>query len=95
MRGTQQMGIFQQPDRPLLQTIMGIGSYQSTIMICNIHLSLNLWKYKVQGELIYFICQNILGRWRGKEKLNKKGRRKRQFKVTGLTFLWMPPNLNL
>jgi hypothetical protein len=42
-------------------------------MVCNIHLSLNLWKYKDQGELIYFICQNILGRWRGKERRNKKG----------------------
>jgi hypothetical protein len=73
MRGTQQMSIFQQPDRALLQTIMGIGSYQSSMMVCNIHLSLNLWKCKVQGELIYFICQNILGRWRGKERRNKKG----------------------
>jgi hypothetical protein len=59
--------------RALLQTILGIGSYQSSMMVCNIHLSLNLWKCRVQGELIYFICQNILGRWRGKERWNKKG----------------------
>jgi hypothetical protein len=49
-----------------------MGSYQSSMMVCNIHLSLNLWKCRVQGELIYFICQNILGRWRGKERQNKK-----------------------
>jgi hypothetical protein len=41
---------------------------------------LNLWKCRVQGELIYFICQNILGRWRGKERQNRKRGRKRQFK---------------
>jgi len=51
---------------------MGIGSYQSSIMVFNIHLSLNLWKCKVQGELIYFICQNILGRWRGKVMAKQK-----------------------
>ena len=40
-------------------------------MVCNIHLFLNFWKCKVQEELIYFICHNILGR--GKEVYNKRG----------------------
>jgi len=29
--------------------------------------------FGVQEELIYFICQNILGREKGKERRNKKG----------------------
>jgi hypothetical protein len=53
-------------------TILRIGSYQSSITICNIHLFLNVWKCGVQGQLVYFICQNILGRWRGKGKREQK-----------------------
>jgi hypothetical protein len=32
--------------------------------------------FGVQEELIYFICQNILGREKGKERRNKKEERK-------------------
>ncbi len=60
--------------RAFLQRVLGIGSYQLSMMVCNIHLYSNLWKWKVEEELIYLICQNILGK--GKEGGTKKGEEK-------------------
>jgi hypothetical protein len=42
-------------------------------MGCNIHGLQKLGKRKLQEELIYFICQNILERGRRKEGGKKRG----------------------
>jgi hypothetical protein len=51
---------------------LGVGSYRLSFMVYNIYLSLNLWKCRLQGKVIYLICQNILGRWKEKGRINQK-----------------------
>jgi hypothetical protein len=52
-------------------------------VVCQNKWNIDVYRYKssifakmssfgVQEELIYFICQNILGREKGKERRNKK-----------------------
>jgi hypothetical protein len=58
------------------------------MMVYNIHLSLNLWKSKDQGELIYLIHRIFQEGGEGNKGETKRGKKK-QFKMTGPPFLGM------
>jgi hypothetical protein len=53
------------------------GKFYQVLKITITERNLALWSksagQKLQGKLIYFICQNILRRGKGKERRNKKG----------------------